>query len=109
MNRKLSIFALTIVGTLLVTSCKNDDDEELMGNWVRVSDLDGKPRSNASAFVVNGKGYITGGYDGEYYYNDLWSYDPSLNAWTQKQTFRVLKKFCSRFCHQFLRICRNRI
>lgn len=93
MNSKLSILALTLVGTFLVLSCRNDDDEdELIGNWIRVSDMDGKPRSNASAFVVNGKGYVTGGYDGEFYYNDLWSYDPNLNAWTQKADFLGSKR-----------------
>lgn len=93
MNGKLSILALTLVGTFLIMSCSNDDDDdELTGNWVRVSDLDGKPRSNASSFVVNGKGYITGGYDGEYYYNDLWSYDPNVNAWTQKADFPGAKR-----------------
>jgi len=92
MNGKLSILALTLVGTFLVVSCRNDDDDELIGNWVRVSDLDGKPRSNASAFVVSGKGYITGGYDGEYYYNDLWSYDPTANSWTQKADFPGSKR-----------------
>jgi len=93
MNGKLSILALTLVGTFLAVSCSNDDDDdELIGNWVRVSDLDGKPRSNASAFVVSGKGYITGGYDGEFYYNDLWSYDPNVNAWTQKADFPGSKR-----------------
>lgn len=84
MNSKFSMLALTLVGTFLISSCRNDNDDELIGNWVRVSDLDGKPRSNASAFVVNGKGYISGGYSGENRYKDLWSYDPDINSWTQK-------------------------
>jgi N-acetylneuraminic acid mutarotase len=92
MNSKLSILAFTLVGTFLVSSCRNDDDDELIGNWVRVSDLDGKPRSSASGFVVKGKGYITGGYDGEFYHNDLWSYDPNLNSWTQKADFPGVKR-----------------
>lgn len=92
MDKKLSIVILASVGLLLLSSCRNSDDDELAGNWVRVSDLDGKPRSNASAFVVDGKGYLTGGYDGEYYYNDLWSYDPNANSWIQKADFPGAKR-----------------
>jgi len=92
MKNKLSVLILAFAGIFLVSSCRNDDDDELVGNWVRVSDLDGKPRSNASAFVVNGKGYLTGGYDGEYYYSDLWSYDPNANSWTQKADFPGVKR-----------------
>jgi len=92
MDKRLSVLILALAGIFLLSSCKNDDDDELVGNWVRVSDLDGKPRSNASAFVVNGKGYLTGGYDGEYYYNDLWSYDPDANSWTQKADFPGVKR-----------------
>lgn len=92
MKNKISILGLAILGTLLVFSCKNDDDEELVGNWIRVSDLDGKARSNASAFVIDGKGYISGGYDGEDYYNDLWSYDATANSWTQKADFPGVKR-----------------
>ena len=92
MTNKLSVLGLAFLGVLSLSSCSNDDDDELIGNWVRVSDLDGKPRSNASAFVLNGLGYISGGYDGQYYYNDLWSYDPAQNSWTQKADFPGVKR-----------------
>ncbi|RRQ45230.1 Kelch repeat-containing protein [Chryseobacterium sp. SC28] len=93
MDKKFSVLVLALASTFFLSNCSNDDnEEELVGNWVRVSDLDGKPRSNASAFVVNGKGYLTGGYDGEYYYNDLWSYDPEANSWTQKADFPGVKR-----------------
>lgn len=92
MTYKFSVLGLAFLGLLSITSCRNDDDDELIGNWVRVSDLDGKPRSNASAFVLNGLGYISGGYDGQYYYNDLWSYDPNSNYWTQKADFPGVKR-----------------
>lgn len=75
------------IAASVLYSCNNDDDSTLLGNWIRVSDLDGMPRSNAAAFVVNGKGYMTTGYDGQYYYNDLWEYDPATNNWSQKANF----------------------
>lgn len=79
MTKKLLVFALS---ALTLASCSSDDD--LVGNWVRQSDFDGMPRSNAATFVIDGKGYLATGYDGEDYYNDLWEYNPTTNNWTQK-------------------------
>lgn len=87
MTNRVSVIALAVVGILSLSSCRNEEDEELIGNWVRVSDLDGKSRSNASSFVLDGIGYLVGGYDGEYYYNDTWAYNPNQNSWTQKSDF----------------------
>jgi len=42
----------------------------------------------ATAFVVDGKGYICGGKTGpSIYVYDLWQYDPSLDIWLQKADF----------------------
>lgn len=92
MRGKYLLLLLSIYNVLLLTSCKNDDEEDKIGNWVRVSDLDGKPRSNAASFSLGGKGYLTGGYDGEDYYNDLWEYNPDLNSWTQKASLPGAKR-----------------
>mgnify|MGYP003622767620 CR=1 FL=1 len=92
MKGKYLLLFLSIYSLLIITSCSNEDDDEYVGNWVRVSDLDGKPRSNASSFVIGSKGYLTGGYDGDSYYNDLWEYDPDLNYWTQKATMPSTKR-----------------
>ena len=92
MKGKYLLLFLSIYSLLIITSCSNEDDDEYVGNWVRVSDLDGKPRSNASSFVIGSKGYLTGGYDGDSYYNDLWEYDPDLNYWTQKATMPSSKR-----------------
>lgn len=38
---------------ILMTSCStDDDDEDLIGYWVRVSDFDGIARSEASSFSM---------------------------------------------------------
>lgn len=93
-NKKMKIQSsiLLLALSALFMSCSNDDDDTLLGNWVRVSDFDGMPRANAAAFVLNGKGYLTTGYDGEYYYNDLWVYDPDSNNWTQLADFPGAKR-----------------
>lgn len=90
-GKHLLLLLFSIYNLSILTSCSNDDDE-YVGNWVRVSDLDGKARSNAAAFVIGSKGYITGGYDGDDYYNDLWEYDPDLNSWTQKADMPGVKR-----------------
>ena len=80
------IFTMLVI---LVSGCASDSttDTELVGNWIELSDFEGVPRSDAVAFVVNGKGYVGTGYDGEDRLNDFWEYDPQLNNWTQKADF----------------------
>lgn len=92
MNRRIMLLGLAIAVTVPLVSCNNDNGVDLVGNWVRVSDFDGRARTKASAFVIDNVGYITGGYDGEDYYNDTWSYDATLNAWTQKADFPGVKR-----------------
>ena len=92
-GKHLLLLLFSIYNLSILTSCSNDDDDEYVGNWVRVSDLDGKARANAATFVIGNKGYLTGGYDGDdYYYNDLWEYDPDLNSWTQKADMPGVKR-----------------
>ena len=91
-GKHLLLLLFSICNLSFLTSCSNDDDDEYVGNWVRVSDLDGKARANAATFVIGNKGYLTGGYDGEDYYNDLWEYDPDLNSWTQKADMPGVKR-----------------
>jgi N-acetylneuraminic acid mutarotase len=51
--------------------------------------LDGVPRFRSFGFSLNGKGYIGAGMDFglSYAYQDLWEYNPTTNAWTQKADF----------------------
>ena len=60
-----SLFALLIaLFPVFVTSCSDDDDDDLIGHWVRTSDFDGLARGEASSFSIGDKGYLVCGYDG---------------------------------------------
>ena len=48
-----------------MVSCGDDDDDDLIGKWYRVSDFDGLARSDASSFSIGNKGYLVCGYDGK--------------------------------------------
>ena len=83
-----SLFALLIaLFPVIATSCSDDDDEDLIGHWVRTSDFDGLARGEASCFSIGNKGYLVGGYTGKTRLNDLWEYDMTTDAWTQKSSF----------------------
>lgn len=45
-------------------------------------------RSNAVAFVLNGKGYITTGRNGSYRSN-TWEYDPATDLWIERTAFEA--------------------
>lgn len=59
------------------------------GSWVQKADFGGAARDMAVSFSIGNKGYIGTGIDNStnFYYQDFWEYDPSLNVWTQKADF----------------------
>lgn len=81
-GKLLSMLALSM---LVLGSC-NDDNDDLIGNWKSRSDFDGVARNSAASFVIDGSGYICGGYKSTrpYRLSDLWEYNPSTNSWTQR-------------------------
>ena len=84
---KVLVFSILL---LLVSRCGEDNgdvDEELIGNWIELSDFEGVPRTDAVAFSIGNKGYVGTGYDGSDRLNDFWEYDPQLNNWTRKADF----------------------
>lgn len=83
-------FGMVTSIALLVYSC-SDDDEDLLGNWVRVGTFSGYPRSGAVAVTLDGKAYVGTGYDDDDIddnniekLKDLWEFDPVKVSWTQK-------------------------
>lgn len=83
MIKKLFNAAL-IVLVILGAGCKKNKDDEPK-EWNRGSDFEGIPRSGAASFTVDGKTYLTGGYDGTKRLNDLWYYDDVKRNW-----FRII-------------------
>ncbi|MBN2011473.1 galactose oxidase [candidate division KSB1 bacterium] len=74
----------------MFSGCSKDDDEadeELIGNWIELSDFEGVPRSDAVAFTIGDKAYVGTGYDGSDRLNDFWEYGPDVNNWTRKADF----------------------
>ena len=90
-HQKILVFLLTML-PVIITSCSNDDeDEDLMGKWHRVSDFDGLARSEATSFTIGNKGYLTGGYDARKHLNDLWEYDMEQDSWKNSVGYEANK------------------
>lgn len=56
-------------------------------SWTQKSNFGGAIRASASSFSNDSLGYICGGYNttaGIVVFNDLWSYDPVIDTWTQR-------------------------
>lgn len=54
-------------------------------SWEEMAEFPGTPRAFSTAFVIDGKAYITGGSSqGDH---DLWEYNPTSNKWTQKSSY----------------------
>jgi N-acetylneuraminic acid mutarotase len=80
---------LTAITFVLFVACDNtsEEEEDLVGNWIELSDLDGVPRSDAVVFTIGSKAYVGAGYDGADRLTDFWEYDPSKNSWKEIAEF----------------------
>lgn len=78
-----TIITMLLVGLVFV-GCSNDDDEELLGNWIKKSSFDGPARSSATSFVIGAYAYVATGYTGDEYLKDLWVYNSEGDYWEQK-------------------------
>ena len=84
-TKKVIFTTLILIG--LCTSCSGDEDDFERGNWIERSVFDGIPRSNVASFVIDNKGYLGTGYDGDDYLNDFWEYNIEGDYWSQKANF----------------------
>ena len=59
------------------------------GTWTQKIDFGGNIRMGAVSFSIGNLGYIGTGIDNNtnFYYQDLWEYNPATNSWTQKADF----------------------
>ncbi|WP_417942529.1 Kelch repeat-containing protein [Flavobacterium sp. RS13.1] len=87
-NFKKGILFATLLSGLFFTGCSNDDDDdELIGNWIKKSAFDGPARSSAASFVIGDYAYVATGYTGDEYLKDLWAYNSNGDYWEQKADF----------------------
>ncbi|HPS63792.1 MAG TPA: kelch repeat-containing protein, partial [Bacteroidales bacterium] len=57
-------------------------------SWTRMPDFPGGRRYSATAFALNGKGYICNGVDSTHMWrSDVWEFDPGSETWAQKNPF----------------------
>ncbi|MEM9258190.1 MAG: kelch repeat-containing protein [Bacteroidota bacterium] len=88
-RRWLTIWLFCLLGGFVLTTsgCLDDEEDDLIGNWVRRSDFEGIPRTNAVAFAIGNFGYVGLGYDGDEDLRDFWRYDVDRDFWTQMDPF----------------------
>ncbi|MCD8176311.1 MAG: galactose oxidase [Tannerellaceae bacterium] len=80
MMQKRVLMFLSLLLSVVVTSC-HDDDDDLIGLWERFADYQGAPRYGAASFTLGNKGYVMGGFANNESYKDLRVYDMDRNIW----------------------------
>jgi N-acetylneuraminic acid mutarotase len=69
------------------TGCKDEEEEELIGNWTYLGSFAGDARGDATGFVIGDTAYICLGYNAKAKaLPDLWRYHPNA-GWAQRDSF----------------------
>jgi len=81
--------SLLVLCMLLTFSCSDDsDDEDTIGNWIRVAPLEGSPRSGAVTFTIGELAYVGLGYGNDsQYFNNFYAYNPTTGIWKRVKDF----------------------
>lgn len=62
--------------------------DPLQKSWKTLGSFPGTARYGATAFSINNKGYVMGGYKSSgSALRDLWEYDPANDSWTKKKDY----------------------
>jgi N-acetylneuraminic acid mutarotase len=89
--KKISIFAITmIVVQAIISSCSPSSTTTTKpGSWDKAGDFNGKTRSGAVGFMINGVQYIGAGYNAGLNIRliDFWKYDAASDSWSQVADF----------------------
>lgn len=84
---KWSLLILTSAAAMSACTKDTSEDDELVGNWKKISDFEGVARGEAISTVLNDKVYAGLGFDGTNRLTDFWVYDADLDFWKRKADF----------------------
>jgi N-acetylneuraminic acid mutarotase len=84
-----NIYLVLFIAILFFSACGNTVESPYAPiGFERVPSMPGNGRSSASAFVINGKGYVLLGRDStNKTLSDCWEYNPAENIWLEKKSF----------------------
>jgi N-acetylneuraminic acid mutarotase len=85
MLKSFSFLGLAIVCASTFVSCtKSSTSSDKIGNWTRVADFKGSPRSGAACAATDDSAYVSFGFDGINRVNDFFVFDLNKGQWLQR-------------------------
>lgn len=85
----MKTFWTTVLVLVLLVGCNSSEDDPL-GNWIKKSDFEGRPRGSAISFVIGDKAYVGLGFnddDDDEYLKDFWVYNSGIDRWDRIADF----------------------